>query len=108
MTPLGGAAGRAETKARCSSPVAEAEHRAGLSRVSNTFGTELSHQLVRPLVLRPRITPGVLYRVNVCFCIHRTGRQLLLGQVPDLKMRWAVHLPARASQWSQRESGVEM
>src|SRR5919107_3636071 len=36
------------------------------ARVSYTFGTEPSHHLpVRPLVLRPRIAPGVLYRVNV-------------------------------------------
>src|SRR6185503_17046638 len=64
---------------------------------SNTFGTELSHQLVRPLVLRPRIAPGVLYRVNVFFSPppRSAAGRLFLGQVLDLQTRRAVHPVAR-------------
>ena len=34
-----------------------------------TFGTELSHGLVRPLVLRPRIAPGVLLSGVIFFAV---------------------------------------
>ena len=87
--------------------MAEAEHRAEFPRVSNTFGTELSHQLVRPLVLRPRIAPGVLYRVNV-FCRLRRGRRrgrLFPGQVPDLEKRRGVHPAARSGGEFSRAEG---
>src|SRR6185437_9012841 len=56
----------------------------------SSFGTELSHhQQVRPLVLRPRIAPGVLYREN---------RRLAAGYVAAAPSRKASLVPGAPSQ----------
>jgi len=57
-------AGVAPNKRRDALPMAEAEHRASSARVVHLRHRAISPRWVRPLVLRPRIAPGVLYRVT--------------------------------------------
>ena len=91
---------RPQTK-RGAPPRAEAEHRASHARDRPPSAPSyLTDRSVRPLVLRPRIAPGVLLSGDVIVCLTAKGRgHRDFRQLPDpWAARQSLHGRAQVSQ----------